>query len=324
MRPFSCWQLILFLALASPAWAGASPADASPEGLLKAGRADEALHALSAEIQTHPENAAAYNLLCRTYFQLEIWDSAIKMAEKSIALEPRNSVYHQWLARAAGRKAETSNPFSAFGLARKVKAELERAVALDGNNFSARTDLAEYYMEAPGFLGGDKNKARQQAEAMAQDDPALAGYIHARLEEKQGSGHAEEQYQKVITTGGDTSRYWVELAYYYRRAGRHQDMESAIQSSLKAVHHDSIPEYDGAFLLLRTGRNFPEAVQMLRGYLSGESPSEDGPAFRAHFLLGELLEKQGDRQHAAEEYRAALALASQFRPARDALARVSR
>lgn len=310
--------LLMALALMLPAWAGLNS-----EGFLESGHADDALRLLHNEVQEHPDNAAAYNQLCRVYFQLEMWDTALHMAEKSTSLEPGNSVYHQWLGRAAGRKAENSNPFTAFGLARKVKTEFERAVALDGNNFSARADLVEYYLEAPAFLGGDKNKARQQAEAVAGRDPALADYIFARVEEKQGSGRAEQQYQKAIAGGNDAARYWVELAYFYRRSGRLQEMESAINQSLAAPGHEGMPEYDAAFLLLRTGRNFPQAVQMLRDYLDNHT-SEEGPAFRAHYLLGELLEKRGDREHAAQEFRSALALASQFRPARDALARISR
>ena len=319
MRLLLGLQLIIIATLVSLAWA-----DPNSEALLKAGRADEALRVLNGEVQANPNDAGAYNRLCRLYFQMQHWDTAMHMAEKSVALEPRNSLYHQWLGRAAGRKAEVSNPFTAFGLARRVKAEFERSVALDGDNISARSDLAEYYLEAPGFLGGDRNKARQQAEAVAPHDAALAAYIHARVDEKQGNGRAEEQYQKAISISGDSARYWIELAYYYRRAGRPQEMENAINRSLTAAHSDGIPEYDGAFLLLRTGRNFPAAVQMLRRYVSGDQTSEDGPVFHAYFLLGQLLEKQGDRHSAAEEYRAALALASQFRPAKDALARVSR
>jgi tetratricopeptide (TPR) repeat protein len=310
---------MLATALLSFAWA-----KPSADELLKSGRADEAIRALNAEIQTNSSDASAYNRLSRVYFQLEQWDTAMRMAERSVALEPRNSLYHQWLGRAEGRKAEVSNPFTAFGLARKVKAEFEKSVALDGNNLSARADLAEYYIEAPSFLGGDRNKARQQAEAVAPSDPALADYITARVEEKQGSGHAEEEYQKAITAGGDSARYWVELAHYYKRAARPQDMELAINRSLTAANHDGLPEYDGAFLLLDTGRNFPGAIKMLRSYLAGDNSSEDGPAFHAHYLLGRLLEKQGNHSSAAEEYRAALALASQFRPAKGALARVSR
>lgn len=327
MRRFCGLALLLILALAAPARAQAdppAPPAAIAEALLQTGRADEALRLLSGEVKSNPGNAAAYNLLCRLYFQLELWDAALRMAEKSVALEPRNSLYHQWLGRAAGRKAENSNPFTAFGLARRVKTEFERAVALDAANVSARADLVEYYLEAPAFLGGDKNKARQQGDAVLKTDPGMANYIYARVEEKQGSGRAEEQYQKAVTASGESARYWVELAYYYRRAGRPQDMESAITKSVTAAHRDGIPEFDGAFLLLRTGRNFPGAIQMLRHYLGGDGLSEDGPAFRAHYLLGELLEKQGDRQHAGEEFRAALALAAQYRPARDALARFSR
>ena len=103
----------------------------------------------------------------------------------------------------------------------------------------------------------------------------------------------------------------MELAYYYRRAGRTQDMEWALTQSLSAPDHDGMPAFDGAFILLRSGRNFPGAVRMLRHYLEGDNLVEGGPTFRAQYLLGELLEKQGDRRGAADEFRSALALAAQ-------------
>jgi tetratricopeptide (TPR) repeat protein len=299
-------------------------AQVTPEDLLRTGRAADARHMLDQQVQQDPNNAQAYHLLCRLDYQLELWDASLKMAEKSVALSPQNSAYHEWLGRAAGRKAENSNPFTAFNLARRVHAEFERAVALDGNNFSARADLAEYYLEAPGFLGGDKSKARQQADAVAAKSSGLAEYIRARVDEKQGNSQAEQEYKKAITSSGNDSRYWTELAYFYRRAGRMQDMETAISQSLRASHQSNVPDYDGAYLLLRTGRNLPGAIQMLRSYLSGAHLAEEGPAFHAHLMLGTLLEKQGNKNAAAAEYRAALALAPEYRPARDALARISR
>jgi tetratricopeptide (TPR) repeat protein len=302
----------------------ADTASAAPEDLLRAGKANDAQRILDAAIQQNPNNAEAYNLLCRLYFQLEQWDNALRMAEKSVALSPENSNYHLWLGRAAGRKAETANPFVAWGLARKVRAEFERAVDLDGNNFPARNDLAEYYMEAPGFLGGDKKKAREQADAIAKQDPALASYIYARLAEKQGSAQAEQEYKKAISKSGNMSRYWIELAYYYRRAGRVADMEAAITQAEQGARQGSAPEYDGAYLLLRTNRNPNAAIQMLRRSVLGNVSSEDAPAFRVHYMLGELLEKQGDSKAAAAEFRSALAMASEFHPARDALNRISR
>jgi tetratricopeptide (TPR) repeat protein len=246
------------------------------------------------------------------------------MAEKAIALDPQNSTYHLWLGRAMGRKAEDANPFTAFGLARKVKTEFERAVALDNNNLLARSDLSEFYLEAPGFLGGDKNKAKQQADYVARYDRALASYIYARVEEKQGNTGAEAEYKKAIAASSQPSHYWVELAHFYRRTGRLSEMEDAIRQSVAATHAGDASEFDSAALLLHSGRNFAGAAQILRHYVSQDDASEDGPAFRAHYLLGVLLEKQGKKKDAAAEFQTALNMASEYRPAQDALARVSR
>jgi len=299
-------------------------ADADPAALLKAGKADQAIHALNLEIKRAPKDARWYNLLCRVYYQLELWDDSMRMAEKALALDPQNSSYHLWLGRAMGRKAEDANPFTAFGLARKVKIEFERAVALDKDNLPARADLSEYYLEAPGFLGGDKNKAKQQADYVVEHDRALASYIYARVQEKQGSTGAEAEYKKAIAASSQPARYWVELAHYYRRTGRLGEMEDAIRHSVTVVQQGEPSEFDAAALLLHSGRNFAAATQILRHYVSVEDPSEDGPAFRAHYLLGVLLEKQGKKKEAAAEFQTALNMASEYRPAQDALARVSR
>ena len=313
-------SLVLFFL----AFAAAAAADTDPVALLKAGKADEALQALNVTIEQDPKDARAYHLLCRVYYQLEMWDNSVRMAEKAVALDPQNSSYHLWLGRAMGRKAEDASPFTAFGLARKVKTEFERAVTLDANNLMARSDLSEFYLEAPGFLGGDKNKARQQGELVAKHDPALASYIYARVEEKQGSGRAEAEYKKAVAASSAPAHYWVELAHFYRRTGRLSEMENAVNQSVTAARPGDAAEFDAAALLLHSGRNFAGVAQMLRHYLSQEDPSEDGPAFQAHYLLGILLEKQGKKKEAAAEFRAAVELASQYKPARDALARVSR
>jgi tetratricopeptide (TPR) repeat protein len=292
--------------------------------LLKTGRADEALRALNTTVAQSPNDARAYNLLCRVYYQLELWDDSVRACEKSVSLDPQNSSYHLWLGRAMGRKAEIANPFTAFNLARKVKTEFERAVALDGNNLAARSDLSEFYLEAPAFLGGDKKKARQQADFVSTHDPALGSCIMARVEEKQATGRAEAEYKKAVAASPAPSLYWVELAHFYRRAGRLNDMETAASQSLAAARPGDVTEFDVANLLLHAGRNFAGAIQVLQRYLAQENPSEDGPVFQAHYLMGTLLEKQGRKKEAAQEFQAALRMASQYKPARDALARVSR
>jgi tetratricopeptide (TPR) repeat protein len=319
LRTVSWLAALFFLATGVSAQANVDPAD-----LLKAGRADQALHALNLAVAHNPNDAKAYNLLSRVYFQLELWDNAVRMGEKAIALDPQNSAYHLWLGRAMGRKAEDSNPFTAFGLARKVKTEFERAVALDADNLPARNDLSEFYLEAPSVLGGDKTKAKQQADYVAKRDPAMGSYMYARVAEKRGDTGAEAEYKKAIAASSAPGHYWIELAHFYRRAGRLGDMETALNQAVASARAGDFTEYDAAALLLHTGRNYAGAAQMLRHYVSLEDPAEDGPAFRAHYLLGIVLEKQGKKNEASLEFQAALKMASQYHPAQDALARVSR
>ena len=79
---------------------------------------------------------------------------------------------------------------------------------------------------------------------------------------------------------------------------------------------------EAANSLLRTDRAFSFAIDLLKRYFA-EGPVEEAPAFQAHCMLGQLLEKQGDKAGASAEYRAGLALARNYEPARQALKRVA-
>ena len=73
--------------------------------------------------------------------------------------------------------------FKAASLAGKVREEFD-AVRLDPNNVDARSDLGEFYLEAPGIVGGGRDKAEAQAKALAPLDAAKAHYLNGRLAEK--------------------------------------------------------------------------------------------------------------------------------------------
>src|SRR5437016_10159956 len=158
-------------------------ADAAP-ALLVAGRVDDAISTLQQEINTNPNDAEAYNLLCRAYFSLSQWDRGIAACEKAVSLDSNNSVYHLWLGRIYGEKADASSFFTAAGLAKKVRGQFEMAVQLSPSSVDARTDLAEFYLEAPGIVGGGQDKARAQAATLARLDPAKAHWVNARIAEK--------------------------------------------------------------------------------------------------------------------------------------------
>jgi tetratricopeptide (TPR) repeat protein len=295
----------------------------TPQELLNTGRADQAIQTLEQQTRTAP-TAEAYNLLCRAHFELGAWDVGIPSCEKAVALAPDNGLYHLWLGRIYGEKADRASFLSAAGLAKKVRTEFERAVELSPNNWEARTDLAEFYLEAPAIVGGGKDKARAQAALLAPLNPAISHWVLARIAQKNKDNTvAEREYRAAIDASGG-ARAWVNLAGFYRHTNRLDDMEQALRSMESGPLDRPAALVDGASLLLRTGRDYPMAVRLVRHYIASPNTVEEAPVFKARCVLGELLEKQGDRVAAAEEFRAALALAHSYRPAQEGLKRVAR
>lgn len=293
----------------------------SPQEMLSVGRVDEALATLQQQMQVSA-SADTYNLLCRAHFQLSEWDTGISFCEKAVSLAPDNGLYHLWLGRIYGEKADHTNFVKATGLARKVRTEFERAVALSPSNWQARTDLAEYYLEAPGILGGGEDKARAQAELIAPLDPPTAHWVKGRIAEKdQDDAAAEREFRAAVDSSNGGVRAWLNLAGFYRHQNRFPEMDEALAKLESSPLDHPAALVDGAGMLLRSGRNYRVGMKLLRRYLAS-TMVEEAPAFKAHYLLGQLLEKQGDRGGAAEEYRAALAMAHSFRPAQEGLKRV--
>ena len=118
-----------------------------------------------------PKDGAVYLLIGQNHYMLGEYKKATESMEKAVAADPGNSDYEMWLGRAFGRRAETSSPFTAMPSANKARQHFERSVQLNPRNLEAMSDLFEYYVEAPGFMGGGLDKATRLAERMAAVDP---------------------------------------------------------------------------------------------------------------------------------------------------------
>jgi tetratricopeptide (TPR) repeat protein len=312
----ACW-------LAVVVWATAAQAADSGADLLAHGRVDDAIQALNGEIRTAPRNSKSLGLLCRAYFSLGQWDRAASACEKAIALDENSAEYHLWLGRTYGEKADATNFLSAAGLAKKSRAELEKAVGLDPFHVEAHTDLAEFYLEAPGIVGGGRDKARAQADILMKLSPTHAHWVYGRIAEKDKDGAtAEKEYRAMIDGSKGSAWSWLSLGLYFKHNNQLDPMEEALKHVAGALLDRPESLVDAASTLYKSQRNLPLAAQLVRRYLQ-EKPNEQAPVFKAHYLLGNILEKQGDKNAAADEYRTSLSLAKEYGPAQEALKRVS-
>lgn len=314
------FRLILALLLAGSALAATG--DSTAMELLKSGKVDDAIRVLNSQVSTNPNNARAYAELCLVYSSVENFDSAIQNCRRATQLEPNVSNYHLWLGRAYGDKADNSGPFAAIGWAKKTVAEFERAVQLDPKNVQARSDLTEYYREAPGIVGGDTDKARRIVAGTASIDPAATSLLRAQFALKDKDYRtAEAEVQLAVQQSGGSAQYLLELARIYGKQKHWADFEKTIQRALESTKKRPLDEFNAADLLVSNGRNLDGAIELLRQYLNGPMDQE-GPAFRAHYLIGRAYERLGKKTEAAREYQSALELASSFRSAQNALRRL--
>ncbi len=89
------------------------------------------------------------------------YELAVASLEQAVHEDPGNAEYHLWLGRSYGRSAEHAPWYRALPLARRTLKQFRRAVSLDPRNRAAWEALWEYYRQAPGFLGGSADKARE-------------------------------------------------------------------------------------------------------------------------------------------------------------------
>ncbi len=302
------------LAIAQRVQAVADPLSEA-HAALQSGEADKAL----ALLNSLPASAQVHNLRCRVLFTLEHWDAASIECQQAVNMDGADSEYHLWLGRAVGERASRASFISAFGLAKQVRAELETAVRLDGQNAEALADLGEFYNSAPGVVGGGQDKAEGVAALLEKVDPARALQLRGWIaEERKDYGTAERELKAAVGVDPHPASPWMSLASFYRRRQRWAEMNTALQSGLRAAEHDrkaGVAFYNGAMVLIKADRDSPLAAKMLEEYLSSSSTTEEAPAFAAHVRLARVLAQQGDKAGASEQRAAALALAHDYKPA---------
>jgi tetratricopeptide (TPR) repeat protein len=249
---------------------------------------------------------------------------AIRWMERAVALDGGRSDYQRWLGRAYASQVQRVGRFKQAKLASKILGAFETAVSLDPANVGARRDLLQYYIIAPSFVGGSMSKAKAQARAIRAQDPSLghvaAGWI-AEAERKPAA--AEREYQAAIAAFPDSGDAYVALGSLHERARQYDEAFDAYERLLSERPDVATAYYQIGYTAAISGQRLERGAWALQTYLS-RKPSESGPPLAsAHYWLGRIYEREGERELARQSYAEALRLDAGHPAARPALARLS-
>ncbi len=276
-------KILTILAVAvSGVWAGQAELDRATKSYRRT-QYEEVLRLLSPLPQ---KSAAELLLIGKAQFMTQQFKRATEALEQAAAAEPRNAEVWLWLGRSYGRRAETATVFTAPGLASKCRSALERSVELDGANREALNDLFEYYLQAPGFMGGGEAKARGLIARIAALDPAERYYAEARLaSNKKEFQTAEAQLRRAIDLAPQQIGRVLDLAKFLNDRGRIQESEEAFRRAEKLDPRSPKLIFARAEAYIQAKRNLPEARQLLQRYLNSELSPDDPPRHEAEKLL---------------------------------------
>lgn len=304
-------------------WALAPAAAHEARRDLNYGRANAALRILDPALAQNPADAEAHNLRCRVYYQEEQWDAALTDCEAAVQFAPDNSEDALWLGRAYGRKASHGSLVTAYKLAHKAHAEFEEAVRLDPHNAAALADLGQFDVEAPAVAGGGVKSAEAILAQLRGVDPVRALTLQAEIAtEKKDYVSAEAAYKAAIVQSPNPAELWIDLAEFYQRRGRTDEMLSALRTGVAQDKTHGPVLVEAASLLSQAGQDPAMAIAWLGEYLNSHAEAESEPAFVVRVQLAKLLAMQGEQQAAQEQLSAVHALASGYRiPAQTSTAR---
>jgi Flp pilus assembly protein TadD len=245
--------------------------------------------ALAVLLPLSEKDSDTLQLIGQSYFMLGEYKKASESFEKAVSLAPAQSELYHWLGRAYGRRAETASIFSAPGLASKTRQMFERAVQLDPNNRDALDDLFDYYLQAPGLLGGGIPKAEEVAKRIAKLDEAQGQYAQAQVNDKRSEYQAaEEHLRRAVELAPRQVSRIVDLAVYLSQRGRMKESDAMFAQAAKVAPNSPKVLFARADTYISEKRNLNDARQLLERYMASQLTPDDPPRERAQELLKKI------------------------------------
>lgn len=315
--------LILAICFYSSTYAQSSKTDQAKK-LYETKKYSEAKTILKQVEEESKEYAAAQYYLGRIAFDEREYDDAQDFFEAAVDTNDKVADYHEWLGNTYGTIVGDANPIRQGILAPKMKSAWEKAIALDAKTVSARTSLIQYYIQAPSFMGGSMEKAKDVAQQIIKLNPSAGhralGNIY--LQEK-NTAAAENEYLEMIKAD-PTPNHSAILGNFYLTQKQYEKAFALFEESVKKNANDMSAVYQIGKASALSGLKLERGEECLKKYLAYK-PKENEPSHAgANMRLGQIYEKRGNKAEAKKHYEIALKADASLQEAKEGLARVSK
>ena len=266
--------------------------------------------------------AAAQFYLGRISFDQKEYDDAADYFEEASEANDKVAEYFIWLGDTYGTIAGEANVVRQGFLAPKMKSAWEKAIALDPKNIPARQSLVEYYTQAPGFMGGSFEKAKEVANQIIKLDPATGHRVMGNIFVREKNIPAAEKEFIEMSKADPNLR--PALGNFYINQQQHDKAFVIFDDMLKKNPEDMLVTYQYGRACALSGKQLDKGEQCLRKYLA-YSPKQNEPSHAgANMRLAQVYEKRGNKAEAKKLFEVALKLDGNLKEAKEGLERVSK
>lgn len=287
--------------------------------LIEQKKYSEAQSFFETAIKKNDKDAESYYYLARMLARQNKSDDAQDAIEEAIDLNENVSKYHLMRGNILGQKAMTANIISQGFLAPKIKNAFLRASELDPSNVAARVALYNYYIMAPGIMGGSDEKAFDQANAIVTLNQ-YRGYLmlaNYYIRVKKDSVEAEKQIKKAIAAEPERGDVYNQLGYFYLNQKRFNEAYTQMKkyTEVEPKNPNSFDSYGDVF---KAEKKYDQAIEKYQYALS-----IDKNFSASIFSIAECYELQGQKQKAKETYQWFLTVEPQGRRAESAQKKIN-
>lgn len=285
------------------------------------------LAASAAAQTTARDSAAAHNAFVagKAAVNARNIDQAVDLLERAVAIDAAQWEYHMWLGHAYSRQIGRVNIMRKAFVGRRIAAAYNRAVELAPQSVEAAEARLDFFLNAPGIVGGGKDKAVAEAARIATLNAYRGGFASARVaEHEKDYAHAEADYRALMRAYPDSGDPVAALASLLQATNRYDDAFTLVDQRLARYPDDAANLYQLGRMSSASGRDLQRGEQALRRFLSLLGVQDRFRQANGHFRLGMIREKLGDSTTAIAEYRQAVELNPAHEPAAGALKRLER